>query len=404
MVPLINAGPLPIWGKIEYPTGEAVDGALINISSSEGSITVYSGSDGYWQADLGDPLNWPVDTQLNLSVKKIGDQKIWVGNATAVLGTSSIEIGPIVLATDGSIPSDPDDSNQSLRPVAMMVNHGFFESRVNQTVFFDGVDSYDPDGTITGYRWDFNGDGLFGTQWLDNGVVTHVYNKPGFYRIILEVRDEMNHSDSTEGLVDVSTDPSMVEIIGPDEGLTSEMNTFIYQLSQPKTILNVTWMVDDEVVSYDSMVHHQFKSTGYHFIKVMVMDDLDQSFHDAHQIYIDLDTDADQIPNAIEDQIDTPIWTKNNATEVIIEGVSHLLIDTDQDGRYDLFFNTTAMNSSQLKEKDESLLIDDDLDDSYEYQYLDGTISSYVDSDENKRDNGTPGFSFVAVLIGMVLY
>ena len=52
------------------------------------------------------------------------------------------------------------------------------------TVHFDGGRSFDPDGTITLYRWDF-GDGTTAT-----GVkVSHTYTSPGFYQVTLTVRD-----------------------------------------------------------------------------------------------------------------------------------------------------------------------------------------------------------------------
>ncbi|MEM0096733.1 MAG: PKD domain-containing protein, partial [Candidatus Bathyarchaeia archaeon] len=52
-------------------------------------------------------------------------------------------------------------------------------------VTFNASNSYDPDGTIVEYVWDF-GDGKSG-----NGIsVTHVYSKPGHYCVQLTVIDE----------------------------------------------------------------------------------------------------------------------------------------------------------------------------------------------------------------------
>jgi len=53
------------------------------------------------------------------------------------------------------------------------------------TVHFDGSDSYDPDGSIVSYIWDF-GDGTFG-----NGItVSHVYTKAGDFTVTLTVSDD----------------------------------------------------------------------------------------------------------------------------------------------------------------------------------------------------------------------
>lgn len=56
---------------------------------------------------------------------------------------------------------------------------------VNQTVFFDGSGSSDPDGVIVSYSWSF-GDGSHAS-----GVnVTHVYSSEGEYSVVLTVTDD----------------------------------------------------------------------------------------------------------------------------------------------------------------------------------------------------------------------
>lgn len=52
------------------------------------------------------------------------------------------------------------------------------------TVKFDGTGSYDPDGSITVYRWDF-GDGSSAT----GAKVSHIYSGAGFYAVTLTVKD-----------------------------------------------------------------------------------------------------------------------------------------------------------------------------------------------------------------------
>jgi probable HAF family extracellular repeat protein len=72
---------------------------------------------------------------------------------------------------------------------------------VSLAVAVDGAGSRDPDGTITGYRWNF-GDGATAT-----GVTAlHTYTKPGRFRIELTVTDSKGAVDSTEHAV-VSMSP-----------------------------------------------------------------------------------------------------------------------------------------------------------------------------------------------------
>jgi PKD repeat protein len=57
---------------------------------------------------------------------------------------------------------------------------------VGETCIFDGGDSYDPDGTIIYYEWDFN-DGT-----IVNGTLnpTHAYTYPDIYTVTLTVIDD----------------------------------------------------------------------------------------------------------------------------------------------------------------------------------------------------------------------
>ncbi|MCP5050802.1 MAG: PKD domain-containing protein [bacterium] len=68
------------------------------------------------------------------------------------------------------------------QPVAVIAadNRGLSEL----TLKFDSGKSYDPDGSITGWRWNF-GDG----KQANNENVTHTYSNPGTYNVTLRVRD-----------------------------------------------------------------------------------------------------------------------------------------------------------------------------------------------------------------------
>jgi WD40 repeat protein len=63
---------------------------------------------------------------------------------------------------------------------------------------FDGTESFDPDGTITAYAWDF-GDGT-----TDNKVaVAHTYSRPGVYRAQLTVTDNTGVRGTAVVVIDV---------------------------------------------------------------------------------------------------------------------------------------------------------------------------------------------------------
>jgi len=60
---------------------------------------------------------------------------------------------------------------------------------VGQEVSFDASLSNDSDGVIVGYRWDFNGDGTFDTEWMAAPVVTTTFSSSGSFIVTLEVID-----------------------------------------------------------------------------------------------------------------------------------------------------------------------------------------------------------------------
>jgi parallel beta-helix repeat protein len=67
-------------------------------------------------------------------------------------------------------------------------NAGFDQTvKVNQTVFFNGSGSYDPDGDKLTFNWSFGDDTFSG--WSNNPNSTHSYNKTGAYYVSLFVSD-----------------------------------------------------------------------------------------------------------------------------------------------------------------------------------------------------------------------
>jgi PKD repeat protein len=68
----------------------------------------------------------------------------------------------------------------------------------NQTITFNASDSFDPDGEIVFYNWDF-GDGTNGT-----GInVSHIYKNPGIYTLTLVVTDNNGNTYSNSILIPI---------------------------------------------------------------------------------------------------------------------------------------------------------------------------------------------------------
>jgi mannan endo-1,4-beta-mannosidase len=96
-----------------------------------------------------------------------------------------------LLGTIINLPYEPIKENQP--PVAAFTGVPK-EACISENVNFSGASSYDPDGTVNSYSWDF-GDGKVGT----GGNTVHSYGFPGTYSVRLTVTDD-------KGLSSISTD------------------------------------------------------------------------------------------------------------------------------------------------------------------------------------------------------
>jgi len=83
-----------------------------------------------------------------------------------------------------------------------------------KSITFDGSGSYDPDGTIISYEWDF-GDGYTGI-----GVnPTHIYDDLGDYVIILNVTDDGGKTDTDTTFATIGYgNPPVIQLIYPTGG------------------------------------------------------------------------------------------------------------------------------------------------------------------------------------------
>jgi parallel beta-helix repeat protein len=74
---------------------------------------------------------------------------------------------------------------------------------VGQEVSLDASLSNDSDGTIVGYRWDFNGDGTYEVDWVTTPIITTTFSSPGSFIVTLDVIDNNDAISSYSTTVSV---------------------------------------------------------------------------------------------------------------------------------------------------------------------------------------------------------
>jgi PKD repeat protein len=73
----------------------------------------------------------------------------------------------------------------------------------SQVITFDASNSYDPDGTITVYEWDWNNDGI-SEENHTIPIATHVWHEADTYQVTLKVTDDQGANNTITKTVNVS--------------------------------------------------------------------------------------------------------------------------------------------------------------------------------------------------------
>lgn len=101
-------------------------------------------------------------------------------------------------------------------PVAVITADRTLAENAPALFAFDGAGSFDPDGSIESYRWDF-GDGT--TDVVP--TVTHTFTSPGNFRVRLTVTDNTGVTNTAEILVSVGIQQPQILFRLPDSTVTN---------------------------------------------------------------------------------------------------------------------------------------------------------------------------------------
>jgi len=112
-----------------------------------------------------------------------------------------------------------------------------------QIISFDASTSYDPDGTITWYQWDWNNDGVY-EENLPNPTTTHLWTNMGSYPIKLQVTDDDGAVDTiTKTITITNQPPGAPSIDGPTNGKPDVVYQWNFMAVDPDTD-DVSYQID----------------------------------------------------------------------------------------------------------------------------------------------------------------
>ncbi|HNQ25921.1 MAG TPA: PKD domain-containing protein [Methanoregulaceae archaeon] len=138
------------------------------------------------------------------------------------------------------------------------------------TVNFDGTPSYDPDGKVRSFSWDF-GDG---TNERTTST-SHQYRDPGSYTAELTVTDDLGATGKDEVVITVGNEPPVAVIgISAKSGSVPFMVTFDGSRSfdPDGTALTYSWDFGDGTTGTSKTTSHTYEEEGTYDISLVVTD------------------------------------------------------------------------------------------------------------------------------------
>lgn len=147
---------------------------------------------------------------------------------------------------------------------------------LDSLIEFDGSQSYDPDGNISYYRWNF-GDGS--SELLQQNP-THRYENPGTYQVVLTVIDNHGTSDTTNQSITISADvpqpnqKPIAIITGSTQATQGDEVSFDGSTSYDPdgSIVSYQWNFGDGTQASGAMQTHTYAAEGTYTVSLTVTD------------------------------------------------------------------------------------------------------------------------------------
>lgn len=181
-------------------------------------------------------------------------------------------VGALAMFASACVPEQPTGGNQA--PVAAFTADPT-SGVAPLEVAFNAAASSDPDGTITGYAWDF-GDGGSAAS----AAPSHTFTTPGAHVVTLTVTDNAGATDGESTTITVTSAPvnqSPVAAFVPDvtSGTAPMTVTFDSSASSDPdgTITGYAWDFGDGNTSTDPGPTHDYTTPGVRTVTLTVTDD-----------------------------------------------------------------------------------------------------------------------------------
>ena len=148
---------------------------------------------------------------------------------------------------------------------------GPYSGQTATAIQFNGGGSYDPDGSVVSYAWNF-GDGATGSGLAP----THAYSTAGTYNITLTVTDNLGSQASATATATITNQPPVAHPGGPYSGMAGQAVQFNGNGSfdPDGSITSYAWNFGDNTSGSGLSPTHSYSSAGTYTVTLTVTDNL----------------------------------------------------------------------------------------------------------------------------------
>lgn len=245
-----NEGPTAsfVYSPTTPKVGEKVNFNASGSSDPDGSIVSFQWDFGDGRSDSGETVTHKYKNVGTFTVVLVVQDNS--GNRGSTSQTVSVTEGNSPTASFVYSPSNPAE---------------------NETIYFNALQSEDPDGDIVSFDWDF-GDGSTGI----GETITHKYGSSGNYTVLLKVTDDDGNIDTATQTVSVGDNQSPVAAFTYSPSSPSIDQDIYFNASDSSdpdgSIVDYEWNFGDGTSDSGVSVIHRYGSSGSYTVYLRVTD------------------------------------------------------------------------------------------------------------------------------------
>lgn len=264
-VPRLNAPPVPAfgYGPYEPEAGEPVVFDATGTTDPDGAVVEYWWDFGDGTVDLGNPISHSYAEPGEYAVAlTVADDDGDTATLVQTLAIFEADTTPVASFTWGPV---SEAGTGLARPL-----------RAGDRVRFDAGSSYDPDGAIVEFGWDFQSDGVFDLV-TDGPIVTVDPFVAGTWPVTLRVVDETGRADAVMRvlLVEEPKPPDAAFDASPSAPSVYDPVRFIDRsIAVDGPIVAWEWSFGDGHASREPEPIHRYEEVGRYEVRLTVTDSL----------------------------------------------------------------------------------------------------------------------------------